>query len=243
LRAEPDRTGILVDFDGTLAPIVDDPAAARPVDGAVELLAELAGRYARVAVLSGRPVAFLEPLLPPGVVLSGLYGLEVIERGRRRDHPSGGMWREVVADVASHSADRGPAGMRVEPKGLSLTLHYRERPSIAAQVWDWARRQAQRSGLEARRARMSVELHPPIAADKGTAVTEVAKGLGAVLFAGDDAGDLPGFAALDRLEATGVDVVRVAVRSEEAPEDLLARADLVVDGPGGVVDLLRALAA
>lgn len=241
LRAHPSRAGILTDFDGTLSPIVDDPGLAQPFEGVAEVLGQLAGRYRRVAVLSGRPVAFLERLLPRNVLLSGLYGLEVSDGGVRRDHPSGGAWREVVDDVASFSAARGPAGMLVESKGLSLTLHYRTRPEIGPEVKAWAERQAARSGLVVRPARMSLELHPPIHADKGTAVLSVAAGLRAVCFLGDDLGDLPAFDALDQLAASGVDVARVAVRSEEAPLELLERADLVVDGPAGAYDLLRQL--
>jgi trehalose 6-phosphate phosphatase len=60
---------------------------------------------------------------------------------------------------------------------------------------------------------------------------------------GDDRGDLPAFDTLDRLEARGMDVVRVAVASAEAPGDLIDRADLVLDGPHAVLDLLRHLAS
>jgi trehalose 6-phosphate phosphatase len=241
LRAHASDGGIVTYFDGTLSPIVDDPATALPFDGLPDVLAALQHRFKRVAVVSGRPVAFLQRLLPSSILLSGLYGLEVMDRGRRRDHPTGGAWREVVDDVASYSAARGPAGMRVENKGLSLTLHYRERPDAADDVWAWAERQATRSGLEVRPARMSVELHPPIKADKGTAVLELARGLSAVCFLGDDIGDLPAFDALDRLERDGLIVVRVAVRSDEAPAELLERADIVVDGPAGAAALLRSL--
>jgi trehalose 6-phosphate phosphatase len=240
-RADPPRAGVLTDFDGTLAPIVDDPAAARPQDGVGDVLDALTRRYGRVAVVSGRPVAFLEELLPPSVLVCGLYGLESSQGGRRVDHPSGGAWREVVDDVASYSAARGPAGMRVETKGLSLTLHYRERPSIAEEVRAWADRQAARSGLVVRPARMSVELHPPIPADKGTVVEDLAAGLRAVCFVGDDVGDLPAFDALDRLAARGITTLRVAVRSDEAPAEMLARGDVVVDGPDGARALLQQL--
>jgi trehalose-phosphatase len=111
----PGDAAVLLDFDGTLAPIVDDPVDARPFDGTADLLAELAGRYKVVAVISGRPVSFLQPLLPANVVLSGLYGLEVVQDGTRTDHPLSGAWREVIEDVARCSADRGPEGMVVEP--------------------------------------------------------------------------------------------------------------------------------
>ena len=93
--------------------------------------------------------------------------------------------------------------MVVESKGLSLTLHYRHPSRARPAVAEWARQQAARSGLEVRPAKMSVELHPPIAADKGTAVEELVAGLAAVCFVGDDRGDLPAYDALDRLAAPG----------------------------------------
>ncbi|HEY8524856.1 MAG TPA: trehalose-phosphatase [Acidimicrobiales bacterium] len=241
--AAPATAAILLDFDGVLAPIVDDPAAARPLEGTAELLSELAARYKVVGVVSGRPVSFLQPLLPPGLVLSGLYGLEVVDNGTRTDHPQSGAWREVIEDVARCSVDRGPQGMVVETKGLSLTLHYRTHPELAAEVQGWATHQAARSGLVYRPAKMSVELHPPIDADKGTAVEAIAKRASAVCFVGDDVGDLAAYDALDRLAEQGVHTLRVAVRSDETAAELLRRADLVVDGPEAVVDLLRRLAA
>ena len=147
-----------------------------------------------------------------------------------------------MADVARVSADRGPAGMAVEPKGLSLTLHYRTRPDLADQVRAWAEGQAARSGLEVRAAKMSVELHPPVPADKGTALEALAAGMAAVAYVGDDRGDLPAYDALDRMAGAGVATVRVAVASAESPAELLARADVVLDGPPAVVQLLRGLA-
>ena len=238
----PGDAAILLDFDGVLAPIVDDPSAARPLAGTADLLAELAGRYKLVGVISGRPVSFLQPLLPGNLVLSGLYGLEVVHDGVRTDHPNSGAWREVIEDVARCSHDRGPKGMVVETKGLSLTLHYRTHPELAAAVQGWATHQATRSGLVYRPAKMSVELHPPIDADKGTAAEAMARKAGAVCFVGDDVGDLTAYDALDRLAETGVHTLRVAVASDETSSELLRRADLVVDGPEAVVELLRTLA-
>lgn len=233
---------MLLDFDGTLSPIVADPAAARPLPGAIPALQELAGRYALVGVLSGRPVEFLTALLPPEIVVSGLYGLEVVRDGVRVDHPYAGAWREVIEDVARASASRGPTGMQVEPKGLSLTLHFRAHPELADAVHDWALTQAWRSGLEVRPARMSIELHPPIATDKGTALEALCEGLDAVCYVGDDVGDLPAFDALDRMaEAGTAHTVRVAVSSDEAPPELLDRADLVLEGPDEVLGFLRSL--
>jgi len=241
LRAEPGRTGIFTDFDGTLAPIVAEPAAARPLPGAGAVLAELARTYARVGVVSGRPVAFLQSFFAPELVLVGIYGLERVIGGRRQDHPLGDGWREVIDEVVADAAASGPDGMRVEPKGLSVTVHYRGRPDLAAEVRAWAERQAGRSGLELRSAKMSFELHPPIPVDKGSTILELAEGLSAVVFVGDDVGDLPAFDALDVLAASGVVAVRVAVRSGESDPQVLDRADLVVDGPLGALSVLEAL--
>jgi trehalose 6-phosphate phosphatase len=240
-RDEPAQGAVVVDFDGTLSPIVDDPASARPVEGAAGALVALADRLGLVAVMSGRPTDFLRTVVPAEVVLSGLYGLEVVRGGERTDHPGAGAWREAVADVVRSSADRGPDGMDVESKGLSLTLHYRRHPEAAEAVGAWARDQAARSGLEVRSAKMSIELHPPIAADKGTALEALTDGLAAVCFVGDDRGDLPAFDALDRLASRGVHALRVAVASDEAPAAMIDRADLVLAGPAAVVGFLRSL--
>ncbi len=243
LLADPANSGVFTDFDGTISEIVDEPRDAAPVAGAPAVLARLAAGYGRVGVLSGRPVSFLNRWFDPAVVLSGLYGLELIVFGQRIDHPLGGVWREVVDDVAAQSLARGPEGMRVEAKGLSLTLHYRGRPEREDDVRRWAVQQAARSGLELRPARLSFELHPPIDVDKGTSLLELVEGLSAVCFFGDDLGDLPAFDMLDRLAATGVSTLRVGVRSLEVAPELLERADLVVDGPGGVLEVLEELAA
>lgn len=242
-RGRAGTAGLFFDFDGTLSEIVEDPASARPVEGAATLLAELAADFGRVAVLSGRPLDFIAAFFGPPVALAGLYGLESQDdRGRRVDHPQSGAWREVVDDVAACCVAKGPEGVLVEPKGLSLTLHFREHPEIADEVRSLAESQAARSGLEVRPAKMSYELHPPIDADKGTAVRQLAKGLDLVLFVGDDVGDLPAFAALEALEAAGVETVRVVVDSDELDPELAARADLVLPNPTGVVSLLRSLA-
>lgn len=240
----PGTAGVFTDFDGTLSPIVDDPASAVPIDGAIEVLERLAGRVARVAVISGRPVEFLQARFgTTPVVLSGLYGLQSVVAGERVDDPRAGAWREAIDDVVAAAGGDGPEGMNVEHKGLSVTLHYREHPEAADAVLAWATRQAGRSGLELRPARMSVELHPPVGIDKGEVLTGLADGLGPVCFFGDDVGDLPAFAALDAMRAAGTPVVKVVVRSAELAPELAAAADLTVDGPAEALALLRALAS
>jgi trehalose 6-phosphate phosphatase len=239
VQADPDRTALLFDFDGSLAPIVADPATAAAADGAVELLDRLAARYRRVAVISGRPRAFLADRLGPGVDLSGVYGLETRSGGVDADHEGAGTWRPVIEQVAA-TADL-PAGVTVEPKGLSLTVHYRRAPDARTEVEAWAAETASTTGLEARAAKASVELHPPLSVDKGTSVRSLAEGCTAVVYVGDDLGDLPAFAALDDLSAAGVRTAKVAAGGDELPPAVAAAADLVVAGPGAVVELFRSL--
>jgi trehalose 6-phosphate phosphatase len=237
---DPARAAVFTDFDGTLAPIVDDPAAARPLPGSVEVLHRLAARFARVGVVSGRPVDHLVAQLGEGLWLSGLYGLETFEDGRRREVPAATGWRRAVEASVARAVEA--LDDAVEPKGLSLTLHFRTHPEDGPRIRAWADDEARRSGLVVRSAKASVELHPPVHADKGTVVEAAAAGLAAVCFLGDDVGDLPAFDALDRLAAGGVHTVRVAVSTPEAPAEMLERADVVVDGPQGALATLERLA-
>lgn len=246
LRAQPERSALLFDFDGTLSPLVDDPDRAAPAPGAVDLLVELASAYRTVAILSGRPVAFLAEHLPEPIVLSGLYGIESRVGGAVRTSPEADAWRPVVgraAELADEASAPGAPlqGMRVERKGLSVTLHVRTRPELAAAVEVFAAAVAQELGLEARPAKMSVELHPPVHVDKGTALLELAHGAGAVLYVGDDVGDLPAYAALRDLAAHGTTTVGVAVDGPELPDAVRGAAQVVLPSQAAVVDLLGAL--
>jgi trehalose 6-phosphate phosphatase len=241
LRTDPGTTGIFSDFDGTLSPIVEDPAAAGPVPGVVDALGRLADRYARVGLISGRPVAFLEQWFGPELELSGLYGLEQRRGGEVVDDPRSQPWRPVVAQVVVAAGTSGPPGMRVESKGISLTVHFREHPELEAAVRAWAEVQARRTGLELRPARMSFELHPPVPVDKGTALLALVEGLTAVCFLGDDVGDLAAFAALDQLRDRGVATVKVAAHTPDADPAVAAQADHLVDGPHGALAVLELL--
>jgi trehalose 6-phosphate phosphatase len=242
LRRSPASAGLFVDFDGTLAPIVTEADAACALPGVTDVLRDLHGVLARVGVVSGRSVAFLEEHLPADVELHGLYGLEARIDGERREHPDAAPWRAVIdAAAADALTATSPAGVDVEHKGLSLTLHFRRVPEAEAAAVTWARRAARGSGLHLRAAKMSLELHPPVAVDKGTVVEERSAGLTAVAYVGDDVGDLPAFDALDRLAERGVHAVKVAVRTPDVSTALLARCHQTVDGPGGVLDLLRSL--
>ena len=239
LTADPSTTTLLFDFDGTLAPIVDDPGRAVAAPGAMALLDDLASRFRRVAIVSGRDVEFLAAHVGAGIDLSGLYGLETRIGGVFAEHPEAERWRGVIAEVAA-AVDQ-PDGVLVESKGLSLTAHFRTAPERAGETLAWAAATAGRTGLRARPAKASVELHPPIAATKGTAVHQLAEHARTVAYVGDDLGDLPAFAALDELAVAGVQVIKVASGGAELPVDVAAAVDLVVPGPAAVVDLFAPL--
>ena len=241
LRRRPSHTAILLDFDGTLAPIVDDPGAAVPLPGVVDALAALVGTFGEVAVVSGRPVAHLLTHLPLGPRLVGLYGLETVRDHEVVTHPDAVRWRHAIDELAAAATTELPNEVVVEHKGFSLTLHVREHPDLADQVESWAESSARRSGLHLRTARRSVELHPPVAIDKGTVVADLIDAAETACFIGDDVGDLPAFAALDELDARGGTGIRFAVASSELDAEMRRRADALLDGPSGVLEVLRAL--
>lgn len=241
-RDDPGSAGVFTDFDGTLAEVIDAADEVTPVHGAVDALSALTATYARVAVVSGRPATFLRTHLDGhGLILAGLYGLERVTDGEIHIVTEARRWQPVVAEVTARAYDDAPEGLAVEPKGLSVTLHFRTAPALADQARAWVTARAEETGLVVSPGRQSYELRPPVTTSKGTVVADLAEGLGAACFLGDDHGDLTAFDALDDLAAAGVTVVRIAVRSDESPAELLERADLVVDGPTAVVALLRHL--
>jgi trehalose 6-phosphate phosphatase len=198
-----------------------------------------------VAVVSGRPLAYLRSRLAGAgsTELVGLYGMERTsgERGTVQVSAAAAAWRPALASAAAEAEAEGPRGVIVERKGLATTLHYRQAPEQAAWADEFAARQVRRRGLVAHSGKMSVELRPPVATDKGTVVAELAAGLAAVCFIGDDVGDLPAFSELHRLRNAGVTTLAVAVDTAETPPDLVAAADLTVAGPAGVARLLDSL--
>jgi trehalose 6-phosphate phosphatase len=237
LARDPAHSALCLDFDGTLAAIVADPVGARPWPGVPALLARLATRFGVVAVISGRPADFLHQVLesPPGVTLIGLYGLGQVG-------PDAGAWVPVIAAATERARAGAPAGVYVEPKGLTVTLHWRNAPEGGPWVHAFAAEEERRSGVRIYPGRMSLELRPPLEVDKGTVVRSLVGGMRAVAVFGDDLGDLPAFEAVAALAAQGVAVARVAVTDAESDERVAAQADLVVPGPEGAVDLLDQLA-
>ena len=237
---------MLVDFDGSISAIVDDPASARALPAARDALSVLIGSFGTVAVVSGRPVEYLARAIDlPELTLVGQYGLERMVDGRAVVDARAEPYLEAVAGAAGE-LERELPDLLVERKaGVAVTVHWRTAPAREGTAVDVVDRVARRHGLTVYATKMARELRPPVPADKGTAVELLVAGAVGACFAGDDRGDLDAFAALERLAAAGrlEHAVRVAVGSAEAPAELLAQADVTVDGPAGLVSLLDDLGA
>ena len=175
--------------------------------------------------------------MPPGCVLSGQYGLErQFADGRRTSGP--GRWAEASASALDDLRRRGIADEALEPKGLTLTVHFRTRPEAEPAIREVVAAVAAARGLVVHDAKRSVELRPPVDVDKGTVLIDLAADASAALYVGDDLGDLPALHAIGRLKVRGVHAVGAAVDGPESPPEVRAAADLVLDGPAGVVELL-----
>jgi trehalose 6-phosphate phosphatase len=256
LSAQPRRTALFCDFDGTIAPLVTDPDASRALPGALRALHELSREMAVVAAVSGRSASFLAQGLELDKYRSklraiGLHGLEEWSAGGTIKLKEGvSVWRAAVETVRARLVEAVPAGVRVEDKGYGITVHWRsiaasgdDLKSIGASTTELVRTIGASYGLLARLGKASVELAIPLGIDKGTVVTELCSGLERAGYLGDDLGDVLGFRALDRLTASsGLKAVKVAVAGAEAPSELLEAADLVLDGPGAASTFLQALA-
>jgi trehalose 6-phosphate phosphatase len=220
---------VALDFDGSVSPIVARPQDARPLEGFGDVFAALAPKVRRLAVVTGRPSSFVRERLPvDGVEVIGLYGLADAQ-----------ALSADVLEAVSAAAATAP-GSYVEDKGMTVAVHLRGtedpddaerglRPLLASIGGD--------AGLVVLQGKRVLELAPP-GGGKGEVVRRLATGAAAVLFAGDDVADLDAFDALDGLDAV---VCRVAVLGLETPEDLRLRADVAVDGPEGLLELLRSL--
>jgi trehalose 6-phosphate phosphatase len=223
LSEDPDRAAILLDIDGTLAPIVPRPEQASVPSETRAELARLAGRYALVACVTGRARADAERVVGvEGITYVGLHGLELDPQAER--------YRDTVRSFAE------TVDWPVEDKGLAVSFHYRnvDDEEAARATLDAVAERARAVGLHARFGRKILEILPPLEVHKGTAVRHMLEraGLSRALYAGDDRTDLDAFRALEGLDLG----VRVAVASAEGPPELREAADLVVDGPA---ELLR----
>ena len=249
-----------LDFDGTLAPIVEDPQDAHIHPEAPEVLVELAAQVRAVAVITGRParqVLALGGLAEVGDAI-GDSGRELFVLGQYGNE----RWTSTDRRVISPKPPRGLASFMgevprllrgagadqawVEEKGLAVAVHTRrlEDPRAAFDRLLPVLREAARShDLDVEPGRNVIEVRAP-GMHKGAAVRGLVDELGAraVAFVGDDLGDVEAFKAVEELRAQGLAGLLVCSASEEQ-EALADLADVVVDGPVGVLVLMRQLAA
>jgi trehalose 6-phosphate phosphatase len=230
LREAPDESAIVLDVDGTLAPIVARPELATVPDTTRAELARLAERYLLVACVSGRPGGEAKRLVGvEGIRYVGNHGLELVPEA------------EELADRIA--AFRDEIGLEVEDKRLTLSYHFREAADEAAALRELERvaAKAREDGLVPHWGRKVLEIRPAVAADKGTAVRTLVAEAGATraLYAGDDTTDLDAFKGL---AGAGLDhAVRLAVVSSEGPPELAQAADLRVESPEELAGLLASL--
>lgn len=250
LLRDPGRALVALDYDGTLAPIVADPMSARVHPCVVAVLRRLSPRIGTLAVITGRPVAVAADLGGfgdvPGLLILGHYGIERWESGSVTSPPPPPGLETARNDLPTVLAGAGaPAGTWVEDKGHAVAVHTRRAadPDAAlARIRAPLAALAARTGLMVEPGRMVIELRPR-GMDKGAALTDLAaeRLARAVFYCGDDLGDLAAFAAVRELRSAGIPGVTVCSGSAEVAE-LAEAADLVVDGPDGVVALLDRLA-
>ncbi len=241
--------GLLTDFDGTLSPIVTDPAAARLVEGAADALLALTQRLAVVAVVTGRaPLDARRMTGVPGLLIAGNHGTEWLEPGAAVavESPRAERARAAVAEVLRRVPRR--PGVEIEDKGISATVHYRSAADPEHARTDvMAALGVPGPDVELRLGRMSVEVRPVGLGDKGVATRAIVERFhlrGAVVM-GDDITDLDMFAAVAEARAAGRlrgAIIAVGGADAEIPPEVVAAADAVLDDPEAAARFLTALA-
>lgn len=254
VRAMRERAAVLCDVDGTLAPIVERPDEAHVSEQASRLLGSLARRYAVAGCVSGRSAQDARRLVGVGgIVYVGAHGAELLEASEKHADvlPAFASWRDPVRRFATRQDTRELRLLRIrlEDKGPIMAFHWRGAPDEAAARahLEAIARGAEEAGLANHWGRKVLEIRPPVPVDKGQAIAELVRRfeVRAAVFGGDDATDLDGFDALDALVREGALelAVRVGVRSQEGPAAIVERADVVVDGVAGFLQVLELLAA
>jgi trehalose 6-phosphate phosphatase len=252
IRTDPDRSAVLLDIDGTLAPIVRHAADAHVPEATRTLLIEIARRYRVVGCVSGRRAATARQIVAIGTIAYvGNHGGELLRPRATRPEvdPSFADWSARVRAFAARAYTPEHQRLRVrnEDKDAIAAFHWRGAPDeelAAAAVREIARR-AEEEGFAVHWGRKVLEVRPPVSFDKGLGIAALLRGapVDAALYVGDDTTDLDAFRGLRDLVQSGslASAVCVAVSSDEAPPELAEEADLTVDGPGGVRGVLEAL--
>ena len=252
LRTDPARAGVLLDVDGTLAPIVrhaDDAAVPEPTRAR---LIEVARRYACVACVSGRQAAVARRIVSIGsIAYVGNHGAELLRPGGtevdldREVAAWEGRIRRFADDAQGEELHR--LRVRAEDKRAIAAFHWRGAPDeeAAEQAVRRIAERAEASGLRTHWGRKVLEVRPPVDIDKGRGLRRLLRDadLRAAVYVGDDRTDVDAFNGLRALAEQGRlgTAVCIGVRSKETPRELEDSADALVDGPLGVRELLETL--
>lgn len=252
LRADPRRTAILLDIDGTLAPIVRYADDAHIPETTRSLLIEIARRFGIVACVSGRRSSDARRIVSIGTIsYIGSHGTELLRAGGTEPvlDPAVRDWGRRIQAFGreADNAELRRLRVRIEDKGSIVAFHWRGAPDeeLARSAIDMIAGRAEQSGLRTHWGRKVLEVRPPVRMDKGAGILSFLEhaDLDAAMYIGDDVTDLDAFRALGEMLAEGRlrHALRVCVASEEGPSELAEEADLVVDGTDGVRHLLERL--
>ena len=254
LRERPEQTAILCDIDGTLAPVVERAEEAFVPDATRRVLEALATRFALVGCISGRRATDARRMVGVGsLTYIGNHGLERLAPGAADpavDTDLEPLAARVRAFATARFDDRlRAAGVRLEDKDAIWAFHWRgaPEPEQARALLEEVAAAARREGLIPHWGRMVLEIRPTATVDKGTAVSAALAGaqISTALYAGDDTTDLDAFRRLRALQGEGTLElgVCVGVASPEGPTQIATEADLVVNDPDELRELLAQLAS
>jgi trehalose 6-phosphate phosphatase len=252
LRESPARAAIFFDIDGTLSPIVEQPSAAVVPERTRQLLIALSRRYGSVACVSGRRASEARAMVSIGSIsYLGSHGAELLGAGSAEAalDPELEDWRRRMSEFGrqADTPDLRRRRVRLEDKGAILAFHWRGAPDqeAARAAIDAIAARAEASGLRTHWGRKVLEVRPPVRIDKGAGIRSFLedKEVDVVMYVGDDVTDLDAFRMLEQMVEEGrlSQAIKVGVRSDEGPEEIVSEADLVVDGTRGVLELLSLL--
>jgi trehalose 6-phosphate phosphatase len=252
IRSDPTHAAVLLDIDGTLAPIVRHAADAHVPEATRSLLIEISRRYRIVGCVSGRRASTARQIVAIGTIAYiGNHGGELLRPGATQPEvdPAVADWTARMREFAArvYTAERQRLRVRSEDKETIAAFHWRGAPDeqAAMEAVRGIAAQAEQEGFAVHWGRKVLEVRPPVVLDKGLGIASLLRGtpVTAALYVGDDTTDLDAFRGLRSLVQSGAltDAVCVAVGSDEAPPELAQEADVTVDGPVGVRGLLEAL--
>jgi trehalose 6-phosphate phosphatase len=252
LRSDPTNSAVLLDIDGTLAPIVENAADAVVPEPTRQLLIKVVKRYGLVACVSGRRASEARAMVSIGAIsYLGSHGAELLRAGwtEARLDPQVAEWQRRIREFADSedTSELRRRRVRLEDKAAIVGFHWRGAPDEAAAIAavQAIAERAQTAGLKTHWGRKVLEVRPPVRIDKGAGVRSLLADVDVrnAVYVGDDTTDLDAFNALwaMRVEGALANVVRVGVRSDDGPPAIVEEADVVVDGTAGVREQLALL--